>query len=216
MPEIFTKPTRKKIHDDVRHIFGGSSGSLWGSFMVGPDDVKFETQHDEEEVVLLGRRHFITNIGWMSVLCFGVFVPMFWGEFPFFKALDGITLFKISLLWYTCMIFYGIQNFLLWFYNIYIVSTDRLVDVDFNSLLNKTVNVTQLSKIEDVNYSQKGIMESFFNYGDVIVETASEQKTPDASGDASAFTFDSVSNPDKLTAVISKLIENDEEERRHS
>jgi hypothetical protein len=86
--------------------------------------------------------------------------------------------------------------------------------VDFVGLLNKTVNVTELGNVEDVNYSQRGIVESLFNYGDVITQTASEQKTPDATGEMSAFTFESIAYPDKVVAVISQLVE-DERENNH-
>jgi hypothetical protein len=67
--------------------------------------------------------------------------------------------------------------------------------------------VAQISKIEDVNYTQKGILANLFNFGDVIIQTASEQRTPDAAGELSSFTFESVAFPDKVTSVISQLTE---------
>jgi hypothetical protein len=89
------------------------------------------------------------------------------------------------------------------------------VDVDFVGLLSKTVNVTELDNVEDVNYSQNGLMDSFFNMGDVIVQTASEQKTQDASGELSAFTFEAIANPDKVSQIISKLVHDEEEQHYH-
>ena len=98
----------------------------------------------------------------------------------------------------------------MWFYNVYIVTNERLVDVDFVGLLSKTVNVCQMSRVEDVNYTQKGFFASMLNYGDVIVQTASEQKTPDSSGELSAFTFESIAYPDRVAALISQLTEETE------
>ncbi len=183
------------------------SGGILGSFFAHPKKCRFETQQDDEEILILGRRHFITNLGWMATLCFAFVVPFVWGEFPFIKALDGNTMVSLTMLWYMVLIFFGMQSFLMWFYNVYIVTNERLIDIDFVGLLSKTVNVAQIGHIEDVNYSQQGIMASFFNYGDVIVQTASEQRTPDTSGEISAFTFEAIGMPDKVAAMISQLME---------
>lgn len=211
MPEIF-KADKNKKPSTIEEVLNSASNSQWASFVARPKRLKFESQHESEEVVILGRAHFIVNLGWITVICFAIFVPFFWGEFPFVKALNDVTIMEMTMLWYMALAFYGIQSFLLWFYNVYIVTNERLVDVDFLGLLSKTINVTQLSKIEDVNYSQKGLMQSMFDYGDVIVETASEQKTTDLTGETSAFTFKSISNPDKVVTLISQLIEDEERE----
>lgn len=212
MPEVFKK---EKESEQIQRMLGDNcSNSLWSSFVVNPSRLSFQAQHEKEEVILLGRRHPITNIGWLSVVAFAIFIPMFWKEFPFFTVLSEVTMTKVTILWYLSIIFYTILNFLLWFYNVYLVTDERLVDVDFTGLLNKTVNIADLDKLEDVNYSQNGLMDSLFNMGDVIVQTASEQKTPDASGELSAFTFEEIANPDKVAQVISQLIDNEEEENR--
>jgi len=215
MPEKIGKVKESKV-ENVRGLFGHNlPKSIWGSFAVGPEDLRFEAQHEDEEIIILGRRHPVTNLGWLTIVCFAVFIPTVWGSFPFFAALSTLTLTKITILWYLAMLFFVIQNFLLWFYNIYIVTNERLVDVDFVGLLSKTVNVTELDNVEDVNYSQNGLMDSFFNMGDVIVQTASEQKTQDASGELSAFTFEAIANPDKVSQIISKLVHDEEEQHYH-
>jgi len=215
MPEIFNADRMRDKISKVNEMLKMSPHSHWASFAAFPKQLRFEMQHDDEEVVVLGRAHFIVNLGWIAVLCFAIFVPMFWGEFPFLKTLNTATILQLTILWYMALAFYGIQSFLLWFYNVYIVTTERLVDVDFLGLLSKTINITQLSKIEDVNYSQRGLLQSIFNYGDVIVQTASEQRTPDRVAEISAFTFASISNPDKVASVISQLIEDEEENDHH-
>lgn len=210
--EVYKK---EKESEQIRRMLGDKcSSSLWSSFVVNPHRLAFDAQHESEEVILLGRRHPITNLGWLSLVAVAIFVPVFWQSFPFFAVLSDVTVEKVTILWYLSLIFFVIMNFLLWFYNVYIVTDERLVDVDFTGLLRKTVNLTDLDKLEDVNYSQNGLMDSLFNMGNVIVQTASEQKTPDASGELSAFTFEKIANPDKVAQVISQLIDNEEEENR--
>ena len=208
MPEVFKAGKIIGESEAVKKLLGdGLFGGTFGSYVPRPHRLRFESQQDDELVLLLGRRHFITNLKWMAIVCFALVVPLFWGEFPFFKALDGNTLVSLTMLWYLGIGFYGLQSFLMWFYNVYIITNERLVDVDFVGLLSKTVNVCQISRVEDVNYTQKGFLASMLNYGDVIVQTASEQKTPDTDGETSAFTFESVSCPDKVASLISQLTE---------
>ncbi len=207
MPEIFKAKKSENVVDDVEKILGSCPRSQWGSLVAIPEWSKFESQQEDEKIVILGRKHIIRNLGWITVVSFSLFIPMFWKEFPFIKMLDGNALIGMTMLWYMVLAFYGLQNFLMWFYNVYIVTNERIIDVDFVGLLSKNVNVCQLNKIEDVNYSQRGMLASFFNYGDVIVETASKQNVPNARDESSAFTFESIAYPDKVVAVISQLIE---------
>ncbi len=211
MPEVFKTGNTKGESAEIKKILGGSvTGNSFGSCVPKPHKFRFESQQDDETVLLLGRRHIITNFGWIAATCFAFVIPFFWGEFPFLKALDGNTLVSLTLLWYLVLIFFGMQSFLMWFYNVYIITNERLVDVDFNGLLSKTVNVCRIGKVEDANYTQNGFLASMFNYGDVIIQTASEQKTPDSAGEASAFTFEAVAFPDKVAAIILQLMEESE------
>lgn len=206
MPEIFGAKQNHDVHEIEQLEKSGKFRSLFGSFVVIPPKTRFESQDNDEKIVVLGRRHFITNLKWITMACFAFFVPMFWGEFPMIKVLDSNTNFVLGIVWYGALLFYVIQNFLLWFYHVYIVTNERLVDVDFFGLLHKNINVTQIEKLQDVNYSQRGIFSSFFNYGDVVVQTSSEQRSDDRS-EKSAFSFDSVANPDLVVKIISELME---------
>jgi hypothetical protein len=210
MPEIFAAEEQKDIHEIVELENNGRFKNSLGSLVVKPPRTRFESQDEDEEIVIMGRRHFITNLKWLALASFAIFVPMFWGEFPMIKALDANTIFALNIVWYTGLFLYVIQSFLLWFYNVYIVTNERLVDVDFFGLLYKNINVTQINKLEDVNYSQRGIFAGFFNYGDVVVQTSSEQRSDDRS-EKSAFTFDRVANPDLVVKIISELMEKDHE-----
>lgn len=211
MPEIFGSEKREEIHEITDLENSGRFRSILGSLVVAPQNTTFESQDDDEKILIFGRRHFVTNLKWIALSCFAFFVPLFWGEFPMVKALDTNTSFVLSIVWYSVLLFFVIQSFVLWFYNVYIVTDERLVDVDFFGLLYKNINVTQIGKVEDVNYSQRGIFSSFFNYGNVVVQTASEQRSDDRS-EKSAFTFDAVANPELVVKIISELMEKDHKE----
>lgn len=203
----------KHVVDEVKKMMAeGFKRSPWHSISVYPTKTRFESQTDREHVLLLMRKHMVTNLWWIVVSVMLVGVPLFWGEFPFISAVSPVVQFSLAVLWYVGLAFFVILNVLLWFYNVYIVTDERVVDVDFFGLLYKNINATQIRKIEDVNYSQVGLLSSFFNFGNVVIQTASAQKSDDVPGEASAFTFEAVPNPDRVVRVIAELMEQEEQE----
>lgn len=226
MPEVYSAKgkTRKKkkrvvkrvevvVVDEVKQMYkeGNFNGS-WKSLLAYPRKTSFELQNKGEVIMLLMRRHLVTNLGWGLASLVLLFIPFFWGEFPLLVVVNEKVRLGMTVLWYTGLALYVLQNLLLWFYNVYIVTDERVVDVDFFGLLYKNVNVAQLKNIEDVSYSQIGILSSIFNYGKVVVQTASEQLSDDVGQESAAFTFKAVSNPDRIVRVISQLMEQEEQE----
>lgn len=216
MPEVYTKekPAREdNLVETVKKLVAeGFSEPPWRSLTACPPNTKFEAQHDEERILLLMRRHLITNLWWVALIAMLIGVPLFWNEFPLVANVSGLVRLALAIFWYLGLFFFAIQNLLLWFYNVYIVTDERIIDVDFFGLLYKNVNATQIRKIEDVNYSQVGMMASVFNFGNVVIQTAAEQRSDDTSEEGSAFTFGAVSNPDRVVKVISELMEQEEKE----
>jgi hypothetical protein len=216
MAEIFASKDKGYGLPEIEEmVSSGKYRNQWGSLLVNPENVNFESLDNDESIVLLGRRHFITNLGWIFISCLLFFVPMFWDEFPLIAGLNANVHFSIVTFWYLGLAFYAMLHLLTWFYNVYIVTNERLITVEFMGILSKSINVTQLNRIEDVSYSQRGMTSSFFNFGDVIAETASEQRTEDvAEGERSTFTFESVGNPNEVVKVISDLMEIENEKYR--
>jgi len=223
MPAVFRadrhehkKGGRKKdrrVVDEVRKMDEeGRFHSHWGSISVFPNGARFESQGPDEVILLLMRRNFVTNLWWILLSIVLLFVPFFWDEFPLISMVSPNVSLSMELFWYLGIAFFVLQNLLLWFYNVYIVTDERIIDVDFFGLLYKNINVTQIRNVEDVNYSQIGIMSSVFNYGNVVIQTASEQLTDDLTKETSAFTFEAITNPDRVTRVISQLMEQEEQE----
>jgi membrane protein YdbS with pleckstrin-like domain len=197
-------PEAKKMYKD----FGG--GRWLGSLSVWPKGVSFESQHDDEVVILLARRHIITNLWWLALSCLLLFVPFFWGSFPIIPQFNFQVQFGLWVVWYLGLFFFVLERLLLWYYNIYIITDERVIDVDFFGLLYKNLNITQIRKIEDVNYSQIGMFSSLFNYGDVVIQTSSEQMSIEVDKEGSSFTFKSIPNPDRIAIVLGELIEQEE------
>jgi hypothetical protein len=98
--------------------------------------------------------------------------------------------------WYVMTFGLLLTRFLRWFFNIYIVTNERLVDIDFVNLLYKEFSEARLEKIQDISFNSRGILAALFNFGTVHVQTA---------GELPNFSFESVPNPEDIVRTIADL-----------
>lgn len=168
-----------------------------------PKDITFESQEKGEEVYYLLRRHPVTNLVWVLLSITLLLIPLiillvfkdyFGILFEYIPSRIGIT---VILLWYSFVFFLSFRAFLLWYFNVYIITDKRVIDIDFSGLWNKRVSETQLDNIEDATYETSNFLHILFDYGDISVQTAAEKRE---------FEFHSIPNPaiihDKLTNLI--------------
>lgn len=171
------------------------------SFAVSPPDIKFETQEEAEEVILFMRQHFIVNFGWIVlvftlILAPSVLLPVFINLLPSPLVIPPNYLFVGTVFWYVVTFGFALAKFLGWYFNIYIVTNERVVDIDFVNLLYKQFSEARLDKIQDVSYTTGGIFATVFNYGDVHIQTAAE--VPE-------FEFLAVPFPERVVQTIGEL-----------
>ena len=209
MPDIFVSPRKKgrtdKKAEKLSPVKKLQPNPL-AAFMFMPEGVSFETQEPDETIVLLLRKHFITNFPWILTSVILILIPL--TIFPVIIANNLIpqfspTLFQIvSLVWYLFTLSYILVNFLLWYFTISIATNERILDIDFINLLNKKLAETRISRVEDVTQRTGGVFEAFFDYGNVIVQTA---------GTDPVFQFQSVPKPQEVVRIINQLVEREEE-----
>lgn len=147
------------------------------SYIVKPRRVRFETQGRTERIFLLLRKHPITQVPWIFTAFFLSLVPLFLIplliELEFFPGfVTGNLIIFIIFFWYTAIFGYSFMQFLLWFFNVNIVTNQRIVDIDFPYLLHKESTATRISQIEDITHRRIGFVRTTFNFGDVYVQTA--------------------------------------------
>lgn len=176
---------------------------IFSAFIPSPKNVRFENQEEEEKLILLLRRHTITNIPWIFITAILIVIPFFYQLFPLFDFLPKHYLPILFLGWYLLIVAFVFENFLLWFYNIYIITDERIIDVDFYHVLYKEISDAKIDKIQDVSYNQRGIFQAMFNYGDILIQTAAEK---------TQFVFEKIPNPDQVVSVINLLIAEEEQE----
>lgn len=209
MPGVFKSDD---MVDAVRKLIdAGFQKSVWHSLSAMPKGVGFEAQNDDEQVILFMRSHPATNLHWIALILVLLFIPLFWGEFPLISSVSPMVGLALMIFWYTGLAVFAFEKLIVWFYSVYIVTNERVIDVDFYGLLYKNIKTAQISRIEDVGYAQRGLLSSFFNYGNVTIETASEQRSDNNEVGSASFVFEAVTNPNEVVKVISELIDNEED-----
>lgn len=192
-PVDFEKNKKKKKHKHL-HTFA--------SYCENPININFADKMDGEEILLLLRKHFVTNIPWIIKAIALSLIPLIIWLVSFFElvSIDFLpqSYTTIILLFYYFLVFgYIFVNYITWFYNVSLVTNIRIVDVDFSQIVFENVAATKLTQVEDVHYSQIGVIRSVFDYGDVILQTA---------GTLPNFDFLAVPHPEKAIKIIGDLI----------
>ncbi|MDD2757803.1 MAG: hypothetical protein PHD72_00310 [Patescibacteria group bacterium] len=59
--------------------------------------------------------------------------------------------------------------------NYWVITTERLVDIDRQGWFNETISSAFFDDIKDIFHSKKGIGARFFDYGAVVIETESDK-----------------------------------------
>lgn len=163
---------------------------------LNPIGLNFETRDDTEEVILLLRRHVITNIPWIIIVIIMLFAPLVLSFFPLLSFLPLRFQFMATIIWYLLTTAFIFENFLSWYFNVYLVTNERIIDYDFFNLLYKNTSDAELNKIQDINVQMGGLSQTLFNYGTVLIETA---------GEIPNLEFDLVPNPAYVVKVIREL-----------
>lgn len=176
--------------------------TILSAFAEKPADVRFETQESEETVELFLRQHWIVNLPWLLLVVVMAFIPtvatplLIRMNLP--VAIPAGYFLVAGAFWYLATFGIALASFIHWYFNIYIVTNERIVDIDFMYLLYKKFSVADLNKIQDISYTEKGIFSTIFDFGNVFVQTASEMPTIE---------FDSVPHPERVVEKIRELTE---------
>ena len=100
---------------------------------------------------------------------------------------------------YYLLIWLGFMaQFVDYYLDSWIVTTDKIYDIEQNGLFSRVTAELELSKIQDITSEVKGIIPTIFNYGNVYIQTAAE---------TDRFDFEQVHRPDDIRKAILELVE---------
>ncbi len=122
-----------------------------------------------EHVVRVYRRFPLVDIRRYIVAFIFMLVPFFF-LFPLLRLHGwGITL---GALVFVTGLFLFSRTLFMWFHNVFVVTTDRIVDFDQRGFFERVVSQSSYEKIQDVSFHIHGARQTFFRYGDVNIKSA--------------------------------------------
>ena len=174
------------------------------TFSIMPGRVRFETQERREKVILLLRQHWMTQVKWVVTAVVMVFLPISLIWIPLINFMPANFQFMAVVMWYLLVLAFVYEEFISWFYHVFIITDERVIDIDFHHIIYKEISEAKIDNIEDVTFTQGGMARSWFNYGDVSLQTAAEKRE---------FTIEAVPEPYKVVKILNELKLEEEHEK---
>lgn len=190
IPEKFQKIDRTFLN----HL-RNEKGSV---FMPFPRNTSFLGKEDDESVVLILRKHWQFLLPTILECIFLLLLPFILSviipNLPN-RGLFVFSLFLVSLLISSSLLIY---RYVRWFYNVNIITDQRVIDMDFETLFSHKTTEARLEKVEDITFKQIGILSNLFDIGSIYIQTA---------GAKSEIEFKGIHNPKQVQDILSDLLE---------
>lgn len=167
-------------------------------FMPFPRNTSFLGKEDDESVVLILRKHWQFLLPTILECIFLLLLPFILSviipNLPN-RGLFVFSLFLVSLLISLSLLIY---RYVRWFYNVNIITDQRVIDMDFETLFSHKTTEARLEKVEDITFKQIGILSNLFDIGSIYIQTA---------GAKSEIEFKGIHNPKQVQDILSDLLE---------
>jgi membrane protein YdbS with pleckstrin-like domain len=176
---------------------------MFPAFVENPVNLSFDGQDSDETILLLLRAHPIVNLAWIIPAVIIFFIPFI---FPSIIAALNVTFPPLPPVYYPALLIINyllvivivFEGFLHWYFNVNIVTTQNVVDIDFNNLLFKNIDLTPIFNIEEASSKVAGILQLIFNFGEVQIQTAGADIDVDMTD---------IPHPDRVADFILDLVD---------
>lgn len=162
----------------------------------------FQGQRENEEVLRIIHRHWFSiamqyaAIGFTTLLLIAISSVL-----PQITTLppDTIPPIFLTFLFNTFFLFIWLYAFLVWidyYFDIWIITNERIVNIEQRGLFSREVSELQFSRIQDVTSVVDGFIPTILNFGNVYVQTAAEEKR---------FVFRQIPDPYTIKDMVMQL-----------
>lgn len=163
-----------------------------------------------EEVIKIIRRHWFVIVSELIGVALMAIVPIFLltvllnlpssfnvFNLPFEQYPAHITFFIASWL-----LFCTLSGFVVWTMyclDVWVITNRRLITVDQSGFFHRDVATFRLERLQDVQYSINGIIQTFFDYGTVSAQTAGESEAK--------FSSPNMPSPEGIQSLIQHAVD---------
>lgn len=209
IPEQVWKAPKKFPHpaDKYSEVLANEQpcANPFAAFAPKPIGMSFDTQEKDEQILLFLRQHPIVNVPWILLALVMLLAPGIFSTVlsPFLKLPVNFAV-VLSLGWYLITLGFIVERVLIWLFDSFIITDERMIDIDFKSMIFKDINYANLDKIQDVNVRTSGAVYSLLDVGSVFVQTA---------GEVPEFVFNNVAQPSRVAKLLNELSIQEEQEK---
>lgn len=163
----------------------------------------------KEEIEYLIRHHWIGFLGTlvtvlaMAILPAVVLIILNLAE-PTLLANSRVVIAMIATLFYLFLSTFLFSALINYYYNILIITNERLINISQEGLLSRKTSELNFAEIENVSADVNGFVQSWFNFGLLVVETAGGG-TSGAMVRPGYFTIQDVPDPNQIARTILDL-----------
>lgn len=151
---------------------------MFSSYVKNPTNYHFEGQDEDENILLLVRAHLVTNFPWIFGAILLILLPFFMPKIIILTGLHELLnlpdnfRFALSLINFSLILVIVFEGSLHWYFNVYLITNKRIIDISFESLLRKNIDMAPIENIEETDSTTAGLLGTIFNFGNVAIQTA--------------------------------------------
>lgn len=169
---------------------------------------RIKNAEGKENLIIFLRRHWI-NLFFQLFPFIALIFLLFLSYFLFFFFLGSKILNPIE--WQFIQLGMALFSLFLWsfifvvfidyYLDVWIVTNERIVNVEQKGLFRRETSELRLENVQDLTTEISGIIETFFDFGNLYVQTAGKRER---------FLFKSIPHPERVRDVILVLSESEE------
>ncbi len=164
-----------------------------------------------EKVLYSLRRHWIIFFGDLAMIAILALVPigvyvmlsLLWKPL-LYGPISRPSLILLTSGYYLMIWLFFIATFVDYYLDAWVVTNERIVNVEQRGLFSRTISELDLARIQDVTSEVKGIIPSIFSYGDVYIQTA---------GEVERFDFEEIPHPHEIRKHLLEVVEQDQKRK---
>lgn len=141
----------------------------------------FPGQRPDEEVKFLLRKHPVTLVPVVLISCFLAVLPLaayslfLTPTFPFLARAPYADLyFFLTSIYYGFLWIIVFIEWLDYYLDVWIITDQRILDIQQKNLFHRVASEIDLKRVQDISSAVEGPLQTFFQYGDIHIQTASE------------------------------------------
>ncbi|KKP89106.1 MAG: hypothetical protein UR93_C0002G0008 [Berkelbacteria bacterium GW2011_GWA2_35_9] len=162
----------------------------------------FENIAYDESIIIKSRRHILSILPSiivfviLSILPIIIVIIAFSLEIPIFKYPNINILLLSASCYYMIYLLVFTSELISYYYDLLLVTKNNVISIDQSGMFSRKILLFNLEQIEDINAHVTGFIPTFFNFGNIIIQTAGTKELTIIKG---------MPNPQKIASKIMEL-----------